>query len=60
MLKGFLTLGALIVGGVIVADVLSHPTGTAAASSGISGLEVPALNGLLGVSPTGGKAIGGT
>ncbi len=41
-------LAALVVAGVIVADILIHPSGTAAASSGISGVEKPALNALLG------------
>lgn len=40
----------LIVGGVIVADILSNPQGVSAASSGFVGAEKPALNALLGKS----------
>jgi hypothetical protein len=53
MFSGFLSLAALVVGGIIVADILTHPSGTAAASSGINGLVTPAIAGLLG--STGGK-----
>jgi hypothetical protein len=42
------SLAALVVGGVIVADILIHPSGTATASTGIQGVEKPALNALLG------------
>jgi hypothetical protein len=42
------SIAALVIGGVIVADILIHPTGTTAASSGIQGIEKPALNALLG------------
>jgi uncharacterized membrane protein len=42
------SLAALVVGGLIVADVLLHPAGTKAASSGIAGITNPAINGLLG------------
>ena len=38
----------LIVIGVVVADILTHPAGVKAASSGFSGIEKPALNALLG------------
>lgn len=43
-------IGSLVVVGVIVADVLIHPSGTAAASTGIQGIEKPALNALLGAT----------
>ena len=39
---------ALIVGGVIVADILIHPTGTKAAASGVSSILTPSYNALLG------------
>jgi len=39
---------ALVIGGLIVADVLIHPAGTAAASHGIAGITGPAITGLLG------------
>jgi len=44
----FFSLAALIVGGIIVADVLTHPQGTAAASNGINTLWRSSVNGLLG------------
>jgi len=47
----FFSLAALVVGGIIVADILTHPTGTAAASSGINTLVGSSISGLLGVSP---------
>lgn len=48
----FFSLAALVVGGIIVADILIHPQGTAAASSGINGITRPAISGLLGKAPT--------
>jgi hypothetical protein len=47
-MSGILSIAALIVGGVIVADILTHPAGTAAASNGLMGLWGSSLNGLLG------------
>lgn len=47
--RGF-AFASLIVIGVVIADVLIHPTGTAAASKGIVGVEKPALNALLGAT----------
>lgn len=44
-------LATFVVGGIIVADILIHPQGTSAASSGIVGVEKPAIQGLLGVAP---------
>jgi hypothetical protein len=41
---------ALVVGGVIVADILIHPAGVTAASAGTANIEKPALNALLGAS----------
>lgn len=38
----------LVVIGVIVADFLTHPTGTNAAANGIVSIEKPGLNALLG------------
>ena len=37
-----------VIAGVVIADVLTHPGGVAAASRGIAGVEKPALNALLG------------
>jgi hypothetical protein len=45
------SLGALIVGGIIVADILTHPTGTASASAGLNQLVGSSISGLLGVAP---------
>lgn len=40
-------ISALITG-VIIADILTHPTGTQAAANGIATVSRPALNALLG------------
>lgn len=45
------SLGALIVVGIIVADILIHPTGTKAASAGVAGVATPAESALLGTAP---------
>jgi hypothetical protein len=39
---------SLVIVGVIIADLLTHPQGVQAASAGITGIERPALNALLG------------
>lgn len=52
MLVKFFALGTFVVGGIIVADVLIHPQGTAAASAGARSIEVPAIQGLLGTAPS--------
>lgn len=44
----FFSLAALVVGGIIVADILIHPAGTKAASTGVAGITKPAITGLLG------------
>lgn len=44
----FVAIASLVVVGVIIADIIIHPAGTAAASSGAIGIEKPALNALLG------------
>lgn len=44
----FFGLLTLAIGGIIIADVLTHPTGTAAAASGVGNLQRPWLNALLG------------
>jgi len=38
----------LVVVGVVIADILTHPQGVKAASAGFAGIERPALNALLG------------
>lgn len=47
----FFALAALVVGGIIVADVLTHPQGTKAASQGIASVVTPSEQALLGVAP---------
>lgn len=47
----FVGLGALIVWGVIIADIWTHPAGTQAASAGAQGVEKPLISGLLGYAP---------
>lgn len=43
-----LALAALVVVGVIIADMFAHSGGTAALSSGVGGLLGTSVNGLLG------------
>ena len=42
------SIAALVIMGVIVADILNNAAGVAAASSGFVNVEKPALNALLG------------
>lgn len=49
------SLAALVVGGIIVADILTHPGGTQAASNGLASIVTPSESALLGGSNTGGK-----
>ena len=42
----------LVVVGLIVADFLTHPTGTATAFNGVSALAIPSEQGLLGNNPS--------
>jgi hypothetical protein len=49
----FFSLAALVVGGIILADVLIHPAGTKAAATGVTSISKPAISGLLG-----GKNVG--
>lgn len=44
-------LAALVVVGIIIADVLTHPGGTNAAANGIVAITKPAESALLGVPP---------
>lgn len=39
---------ALVITGVIVADIITHPTGTQAAGNAIATVSKPAFNALLG------------
>jgi hypothetical protein len=42
----------LVVMGLIIADFLTHPSGTATAFNGLTALTVPSEQGLLGNNPT--------
>lgn len=42
------SIATLVIIGVVIADVLTHPQGVASASKGFAGIEQPALNALLG------------
>ncbi|MEI6045041.1 MAG: hypothetical protein WCS37_11870 [Chloroflexota bacterium] len=42
------SIASLVIIGVIIADVLTHPQGVKAASAGIIGITKPSLNALLG------------
>jgi len=44
----FVGIISLMVGGIIVADILIHPAGTKAATTGVTNLSRPWINGLLG------------
>ena len=41
-------LASLVIGGIIVADILTHPAGVNAASRGVAGITGPAYQALLG------------
>lgn len=47
----FFSLAALVVGGIIVADIVTHGKTTAAAATGFSKITSPAIGGLLGKAP---------
>ena len=44
----FVSILALVIGGIVVADVLTNAAGVKAASAGVTGIEAPAFNALLG------------
>jgi hypothetical protein len=56
-MSGIISIATLIIGGVIIADILTHPAGTAAASSGIGNLWGTSINGLLGGATVGNKVV---
>lgn len=58
MASKFFSILALGVGGLMLADVLLHPTGTATAFNGASQLAIPSINGLLGKTSSVPKTIG--
>lgn len=42
------SIAALVIGGIIIADILIHPTGTATAFSGATQFATPTYSALLG------------
>ena len=46
----FFALASLVVGGIIVADILIHPTGTAALGTSLNNLTKTGTGALLGVT----------
>lgn len=48
-------IATLVITGVIIADILTHPSGVAAASSGFNQLASSSFSALLGGSNTGGQ-----
>ena len=44
-------VAGLVIVGLIIADFLTHPQGTATSFNGIAGLVVPSEQGLLGNNP---------
>ena len=44
----FVGILSLAIGGIIVADIIKNPKGTAAASAGVTNFTKPWLNALLG------------
>lgn len=51
-----LGIGTLFIGGVMLADALTHPSGVQALGNATNGLVGTGSNALLGISPTTGKA----
>ena len=44
----FVSIAALVVMGLIVADIVTHPVGASSAGSALKGLETPVVTGLVG------------
>lgn len=51
----FWSIATLVVGGIIVADILTHPSGTQAAANGLSSIITPTEASLLGGNNPGGR-----
>lgn len=51
----FFALGTLVVAGIIVADILTHPSGTQTATNGLANILTPTYSALLGGGNSGGK-----
>lgn len=47
-------LAGLVVVGIIIADLITHPSGTTAAGNAINNLASTSVAGLLGTAPAGG------
>jgi hypothetical protein len=47
----FIAFASLVVGGIIIADIVTHGSDFEAAAKGVSTIENPAIGGLLGVAP---------
>jgi hypothetical protein len=47
----FIAFGSLVVVGIIIADIVTHGSDFAQASTGVVNIEKPAIAGLLGVAP---------
>lgn len=47
----FFALGTLVVFGIIAADILIHPAGTSAATTGLANILKPTYGALLGKAP---------
>jgi hypothetical protein len=50
--SGILKIGTLMVIAIIVVDILKNPTGTAAASKGLTGILTPSLQATTGQKVT--------
>lgn len=48
MFDGILNLGVIVIGGVMLANAIAHPSGTKAIFDGIGGLWKTSVNGVLG------------
>lgn len=46
--SAFISLGALVIFGIILADLVANPTGTQGAAKGVSTVLTPSYNALLG------------
>jgi hypothetical protein len=47
----FWALATLVVGGIMLADILTHPSGTQAATNGLASIITPSESALLGTAP---------
>lgn len=47
----FFAIAGLVVTGIVIADILSHPSGTSAATNGLANILSPTYSALLGTVP---------